>query len=75
MRTGVPSAALPRRLRWQAAFTIKHYHPLAPCIWHHICVSDAHMTDWLGGSNLVRKNILDGDPERVAGLKRLSPSS
>jgi hypothetical protein len=60
MRTDIFTAALPRRLRWQAAFTIKNYHPLAPCIWHHAFVSDAHMTSWRGGSELILRWIRDG---------------
>jgi hypothetical protein len=60
MRTAIPSAAPPRHLRWQAVFTIKNYHPLAPCIWYHTFVSDAHMTNWLGGSDLILRWIRDG---------------
>ena len=53
MRTAISSAALPRHLRWQAAFTIKAYQTLSPIIWHHAFVSDTHMTNWRGGSDLI----------------------
>jgi hypothetical protein len=81
MRTAIPTAAPPRHLRWQAAFTINNYPPLAPCVWHHTFVSDANMTNWLGGADLilrwVRKSSPDGNPRRPASLvsKKLSPSS
>ena len=82
MRTAISSVALPRHLRWQAAFTIKNYHPLAPCIWHHAFVSDARMTNWRGGSDLILRWVQDGSRDEkvetasVAGVRKDSrPSS
>ena len=82
MRTAISSAALPRHLRWQAAFTIKNYHPLAPCIWHHTFVSAARMTNWRGGSDLILRWVQDGSRDEkaetasVAGVRKDSrPSS
>lgn len=59
MRTANLTAALPRHLRWQAALSIKNYHPLTPCIWHHSFVSNARMTNWRGGSDLILRWVRD----------------
>ena len=63
MRTAISTAALPRHLRWQAAFTIKAYQALSPVVWHHAFVSDTHMTNWRGGSNLFLTWVSDGSPD------------
>ena len=42
MRTAISTAAPPRHLRWQAAFTTKAYQTLSPVVWHHAFVSDTH---------------------------------
>ena len=80
MRTGIFSAASPRRLRWQAAFTIEPYQSLTPFVWHHTFVSDARMTNWRGGSDQILCWALDGsrDGQSQAGSldgvrKRFSP--
>ena len=80
MRTAISTAALPRHLRWQAAFTIKTYHPVTPFVWHHTFVSEAHMTNWRGGSDLILRWVLDDSrdgkvetPQRRRYLKRLPP--
>jgi len=51
MRTAISTAAPPRHLRWQAAFALA-YQALSPVVWHHAFVSDAHMTNWCGGTDL-----------------------
>ena len=66
MRTAIPIAALPRRLRWQAAFTIKPYQTLSPVVWHHAFVSDTNMTDWRGGSELILRWPLGGSADGKA---------
>ena len=66
MRTAIFSAASPRRLRWQAAFTIEPYQSLTPFVWHHTFVSDAHMTNWRGGSDLILRWALDGSRDGQA---------
>jgi hypothetical protein len=53
VRTAISTAAPPRHLRWQAAFTIQAYQTLSPVIWHHAFVSDTHMTNWRGASDLT----------------------
>ena len=63
MRTAVSTAAPPRHLRWQAAFTTKAYQTLSPIVWHHAFVSDTHMTNWRGGSDLFLTWVSDGSPE------------
>ena len=68
MRTAISTAALPRHLRWQAAFTIKAYQALSPVVWHHAFVSDTHMTNWRGGSNLFLTWVSDGSPVNVEGV-------
>ena len=65
MRTATP-AAPPRHLRWQAAFTIKAYQTLSPVVWHHAFVSDTHMTNWRGGSDLFLTWVSDGSPDGKA---------
>ena len=70
MRTATP-AALPRHLRWQAAFTIKAYQTLSPVVWHHAFVSDTHMTNWRGGSDLFLTWVSDSSPDGRA--KNRSP--
>ena len=62
MRTATP-AALPRHLRWQAAFTIKAYHTLSPVVWHHTFVSDTCMTNWRGGSDRFLTWVSGSSPE------------
>jgi hypothetical protein len=52
MRTAISTAAPPRHLRWQAAFTLKAYQTLSPVVWHHAFVSDTNMTNWRGASDL-----------------------
>jgi hypothetical protein len=52
MRTAISTAAPPRHLRWQAAFTTNAYQTLSPVVWHHAFVSDTNMTNWRGGSDL-----------------------
>jgi hypothetical protein len=52
MRTAISTAAPPRHLRWQAAFTTNAYQTLSPIVWHHAFVSDTNMTNWRGGSDL-----------------------
>ena len=66
MRTAVSTAAPPRHLRWQAAFTIKAYQTLSPVVWHHAFVSDTHMTNWCGGSDLFLTWVSDGGADRKA---------
>ena len=61
MRTAFPTAAPPRRRRWQAAFLIETYRPLSPIVWHHAFVSASHMLSWHGGSDLITRWELDGD--------------
>jgi hypothetical protein len=68
MRTANSTAALPRHLHWQAAFSIKHYCPLTPLVWHHTFVSNARMTNWRGGSDLILCWVRHGNPERQAEL-------
>jgi len=63
MRTAIPIAAPPRRLRWQAAFTIKAYHTLSPVVWHHTFVSDTCMTNWRGGSDRFLTWVSGSSPE------------
>jgi hypothetical protein len=62
MRTAISTAALPRGLRWQAAFTIKAYQTLSPIVWHHAFVSDRNMTNWRDGSDLVLRWSFGGRP-------------
>ena len=62
MRTAISTAAPPRHLRWQAAFTTKAYQTLSPIVWHHAFVSDTHMTNWRGGSDLFLTWVSDGSP-------------
>ena len=57
MRTAISTAAPPRHLRWQA------YQTLSPVVWHHAFVSDTHMTNWRGGSNLFLTWVSDGSPD------------
>jgi hypothetical protein len=66
MRTAISTAAPPRHLRWQAAFTIKAYQTLSPVVWHHAFVSDTHMTNWCGGSDLFLTWVSDGSPDGKA---------
>ena len=78
MRTAISTAAPPRHLRWQAAFTIKAYQTLSPVVWHHAFVSDTRMTNWCGGSDLFLTWVSDGSPDRKAETanipgRRLSP--
>jgi hypothetical protein len=63
MRTAISTAAPPRHLRWQAAFTIKAYQTLSPVVWHRAFVSDTHMTNWCGGSDSW---VSDGSPDGKA---------
>ena len=76
MRTAISTAASPRHLRWQAAFTIKAYHPLSPVVWHHAFVSDTRMTNWRGGSDLILTWVSDGSPDgkaETANIPGVSP--
>jgi hypothetical protein len=70
MRTAISTAVQPQHVRWQAAFTINTYRPVPPFIWHHTFVSDARMTNWHGGSELVLRWCLTaaetGKPKRLA---------
>ena len=61
MRT--TSAALPRRLHWQAAFTTKPYKAQTSSlvVWQHVFVSDTPMTNW-GGSSLLLTRIVKKHP-------------
>ena len=63
MRTAISTAAPPRHLRWQAAFTIKAYQTLSPVVWHHAFVSDTNMTNWRGGSDRFLTWVSDGSPD------------
>jgi hypothetical protein len=66
MRTDISTAAPPRHLRWQAAFTIQAYQTLSPVIWHHAFVSDTQMTNWCGGRDLILTWVFDGIPDAKA---------
>ena len=57
MRTAISTAASPWHLR-QAAFTIKAYQTLSPIVWHHAFVSDIHMKNWRGNSDLILTWVL-----------------
>ena len=70
MRTATP-AAPPRRLRWQAAFTIKAYHTLSPVVWHHAFVSDTRMTNWRGGSDRFLSWVSDSSPDGNANTANI----
>jgi hypothetical protein len=65
MRTAISTAAPPRHLHWQAALAIKAYQTLTPLVWHHTFVSDTHMTNWCGGSDLFL-NWVYGGPDGKA---------
>ena len=65
MRTAISTAAPPRHLRWQAAFITKAYRTLSPIVWHHAFVSDTHMTNWRGGSDLFLTWVSDGSPREA----------
>jgi hypothetical protein len=69
MRT--TSAASPRRLHWQAAFTTKPYKAQTSSlvVWQHVFVSDTPMTDWCG-SNLLLTRVVEKPPAQnvVSGL-------
>jgi hypothetical protein len=62
MRTAISTAASPRHLRWQAAFTIKAYQTLSPIVWHHAFVSDTDMKNWRGGSDLILSWVIRRQP-------------
>jgi hypothetical protein len=57
MRT--TSAASPRRLHWQAAFTTKPYKAKTSSlvVWQHVFVSDTPMTNWCGSSLLLTRVV------------------
>jgi hypothetical protein len=57
MRT--TSAASPRRLHWQAAFTTKPYKAQTSSlvVWQHVFVSDTPMTNWCGSSLLLTRVV------------------
>jgi hypothetical protein len=57
MRT--TSAASPRRLHWQAAFTTKPYKAQTSSlvVWQHVFVSDTPMTNWCGPSLLLTRVV------------------
>ena len=67
MRTAISTAAPPRRLRWQAALTIKGYQTLSPVVWHHAFVSDTNMTNWRGGSDRFLTWVSDSSPDGKPG--------
>ena len=77
MRTAISTAAPPRHLRWQAAFTIKAYQTLSPVVWHHAFVSDTCMTNWRGGSDRFLTWVSDGSPGGSPRLltPRVGPAS
>jgi hypothetical protein len=60
MHTAISTAAVPRHLHWQAALIIKAYKALSPVVWHHAFVSDKHMTNWCGGSDLFMTWVSSG---------------
>ena len=72
MRT--TSAASPRRLHWQAAFTTKPYKAQTSSlvVWQHVFVSNTPMTNWCGSSLLltwvVKKNPSAQNAVRQATL-------
>jgi hypothetical protein len=70
MRTVISNAAAPRRLHWQAAFTIKPYRTLTPIVWQHAFMSDRRMTNWSGGSDLFLRWVSGGSPD---GKVNVSP--
>jgi len=70
MRTAISTAAPPRRLRWQAALTIKGYQTSSPVVWHHAFVSDTNMTNWRGGSDRFLTWVSDSSPD--GKLRRLT---
>ena len=57
MRT--TSAASPRRLHWQAAFTTKPYKAQTSSlvVWQHVFVSNTPMTNWCGSSLLLTRVV------------------
>ena len=75
MRTAISTAAPPRHLRWQAAFTIKAYQTLSPVVWHHAFVSDTNMTNWRGGSDLFLTWVSDQKPRWESQARPTSRAS
>jgi hypothetical protein len=71
MRTAISTAAPPRHLHWQAAFTIEVYQALSPVVWHHAFVSSRHMTNWCGGSDLFLTWVPEGSPDGKAKMANL----
>jgi hypothetical protein len=77
MRT--TSAASPRRLHWQAAFTTKPYKAQTSSlvVWQHVFVSDTPMTNWCGSSLLltrvVKKPVVRALTVDVAHHQNVSP--
>ena len=62
MRT--TAAASPRRLHWQAAFTLKTYKAQTSSlvVWQHVFVSDTPMTNWCGSSLLLTRVVKKNPP-------------
>jgi hypothetical protein len=69
MRT--TTAASPRCLHWQAAFTTKTYKAQTSSLvfWQHVFLSDTPMTNWRGSSLLLTR-IVEKPPAQnvVRGL-------
>jgi len=62
MRTS--TAASPRRLHWQAAFTTRTYKAQTSSLafWQHVFVSDTPMTNWCGSSLLLTPVVTKSPP-------------
>jgi hypothetical protein len=84
MRT--TTAASPRRLHWQAAFTTRTYKAQTSSLafWQHVFVSDTPMTSWCGSSLLLARvikkdlpaqNVVRGLTVDVANQHNVSPRS
>ena len=78
MRT--TSAASPRRLHWQAAFTTKPYKAQTSSlvVWQHVFLSDTPMTNW-GGSSLLLTRVVKKYPPpenvvRAPDVRKNKPS-
>jgi len=71
MRT--TSVASPRRLHWQAAFTIKPYKAQTSSlvVWQHVFLSDTPMTNWYG-SNLLLTRVVKKHPSAQNAVKALT---
>ena len=71
MRT--TSAASPRRLHWQAAFTTKPYKAQTSSlvVWQHVFVSDTPMTNWCGSSLLLTR-VVKKNPSAQNAVRALT---